>query len=131
MIAIGRTGFSRNPPAHAKCPSASAGPAADDVAQPRRLAAELAALDADPALVLVGCWCETIDDDGASIGALHYPAAPARVRREALRANPVVLPSMMFRREAYDAVGGFRLDFGYAFDYDLVREVYPRLKELR
>ena len=93
---------------------------ADDLARPRRLAAELAALDADPALVLVGCWCETIDDEGASIGALHYPAAPARVRREALRANPVVLPSMLFRREAYEAVGGFRLDFGYAFDYDLV-----------
>ena len=93
---------------------------ADDVADPKRLAAQLAMFAADPTLVLVGCWCETIDDDGRRIGALRYADRPDRVRREALRANPVVLPSMLLRRDAYDDIGGFRSDFGYAFDYDLV-----------
>jgi glycosyltransferase involved in cell wall biosynthesis len=93
---------------------------ANDVATPDRLAAQVAMLAADPRLVLVGCWCETIDDRGALVGALRYADRPERVRREVLRANPIVLPSMLFRRAAYDAVGGFRDDFGLAFDYDLV-----------
>jgi len=93
---------------------------ADDVADPRRIAAQVAALASDPALVLVGCWCETIDEAGRATGGLRYPAERSRVRREALRANPIVLPSMLLRRTAYDAVGGFRDEFGYAFDYDLV-----------
>jgi len=93
---------------------------ADDFALPDRLAAQLAVLAAQPRLVLVGCWCESIDDIGHHLGALRYADRADRLRRDVLRANPIVLPTMLFRRAAYDASGGFRDDFGYAFDYDLV-----------
>src|SRR2546423_14817056 len=93
---------------------------ADDVAAPERLARQVAYLRAHPTVALVGCWCAMLDTAGTRVGALRYAAAPEDVRHKAVRANPIVLPTMLFRLSAYDAAGGFRDDFGVAFDYDLV-----------
>jgi glycosyltransferase involved in cell wall biosynthesis len=93
---------------------------ADDIAHPDRVARQVAALDRDPDLAAVGCWCAMIDGEGRRVGALRYPASPADIAREAIRANPIVLPSLLFRRATYDAAGGFRDDAGLAFDFDLV-----------
>ncbi len=93
---------------------------ADDLAAPERLERQIAYLRAHPNVGLVGCWCGMLDTAGTRVGALRYAAAPEDVRHKAVRANPIVLPTMLFRRAAYDAVGGFRDDFGVAFDYDLV-----------
>jgi glycosyltransferase involved in cell wall biosynthesis len=93
---------------------------ADDIAAPRRLARQLDALERDEGLVLVGCWCAMVDRAGRRVGALRYPARSEDIARSAIAANPVVLPTMLLRREAYEGAGGFREDCGYAFDYDLV-----------
>jgi glycosyltransferase involved in cell wall biosynthesis len=93
---------------------------ADDVASPQRLARQVARLERGPDLVLVGCWCAMLDAGGRRVGALRYPSHPEDVARTAISANPVVLPTMLLRRQGYEAAGGFRDDSGYAFDYDLV-----------
>jgi glycosyltransferase involved in cell wall biosynthesis len=92
----------------------------DDIAEPDRLAREVALLDGDPSLALVGSWCTMIDLDGRRIGALHYAVSPGEIRRQIVRNTHVPVPSMLFRRAAYDAEGGFTASCDYAFDYDLV-----------
>ena len=92
----------------------------DDIAEPQRLARQVALLDADQSVDLVGSWCSMIDLEGRRIGALHYAVTPADIRARIVRNTHVPVPSMLFRRAAYDRAGGFTADCDYAFDYDLV-----------
>ncbi len=99
---------------------------ADDVAEPDRLARQVALLDRDPSLALVGCWCVMIDGRGARVGSIRYAVGPAEIRARIVRNTQVPLPAMVFRRAAYDAVGGFTEEYDYAFDYDLVERFARR-----
>src|SRR5205823_8256702 len=44
---------------------------ADDVARPTRLERQVAALDAEPRVGLVGTWLELVDERGRHVGALE------------------------------------------------------------
>jgi hypothetical protein len=61
-----------------------------------------------------------IDDDGAIVGALTAESGSDAVRRAlwSLRSTPVH-GSMMIRRSALSAVGGYRTAFRFGQDYDL------------
>jgi len=98
----------------------------DDIAEPERFARQVALLDRDPSLALVGCWCAMIDGRGARVGAIRYAVTPAEIRARIVRSTQVPLPAMVFRRAAYDAVGGFTDACDYAFDYDLVERFARR-----
>jgi glycosyltransferase involved in cell wall biosynthesis len=93
---------------------------ADDVARPDRLDRQVGLLDRDPALVLVGALSETIDVSGRRIRGADY----WRVGRRSCFA-PFPHTSIMFRRSAFDAVGGYRERCDYWEDLDL----YLRLAE--
>lgn len=92
---------------------------ADDIAEPDKIAKQVAILDADPTLVLVGCWCMMIDRNGRTIGMIRPPSSPEGIQREIIRRNPFIAPALLLRRAAYDAVGGIDEELGPAFDYDL------------
>lgn len=99
----------------------------DDIAEPERFARQIALLDREPAVNLVGCWCSMIDAAGRRVGALHYAVDPTDIRARIVRNTHVPLPSMLFRRAAYDEIGGFTDECDYAFDYDLVERFARRL----
>lgn len=94
---------------------------ADDVAHPERLARQLAALDGRPDAVLVGTPAIGIDGEGRvtqeqarhTIGGAGFSA-------------PFAHGSVMFRRAAFDAAGGYRAACAYWEDIDL----YVRLARL-
>jgi glycosyltransferase involved in cell wall biosynthesis len=92
---------------------------ADDVALPERLAAQVAALDADAGLGLLGTACREIDDDGRVLGTFVPPLDDAALRRTLIRANPFVHASVVFRRAAFEAAGRYDASFAVAQDYDL------------
>lgn len=89
---------------------------ADDISHPERLAQQLAALQADPGAVLVGSTIEMIDGKGKVIRA----ATPGRI---AGKAPPFAHPSIMYRRHAFDAAGGYRPGTEYFEDLDLFRRM--------
>jgi glycosyltransferase involved in cell wall biosynthesis len=75
----------------------------DDISHPRRLSEQLQVLDAHPEVVAVGSLCDGIDDKGRII----RPRDSAR----ALRVTPYppfANGSSMFRKEAFEAIGGYR-----------------------
>ena len=87
-----------------------------------RLAVQAACLREDPAAAFVSCATRVITEDGVPL----YDVA-----REARRAPRGTLPettgwpgpshhgATMFRRDAYERVGGYRRAFGVAQDFDL------------
>lgn len=93
---------------------------ADDECASERLARQVAAFTAEPGLAVVGSAIEVVDEDGRRLGFRAHPAADAAIRAAMRRFNPLAHPSVMLRREAIEAVGGYRdLGEGACDDYDL------------
>ena len=70
---------------------------ADDMAHPERLAKQLAFLDANPGIFLVGSWLTIIDTHGKIVGQRRYPTQPDVIYRQFYYQNCIGHPSIMFR----------------------------------
>jgi hypothetical protein len=97
---------------------------ADDVAHPRRLELQRAALAADPALAAVGGRVRLFPRRTVREGMRRYAAwlngltTPALVERDLLVEAPLVHPAAIVRAAALAQVGGWR-DGPFPEDYDL------------
>jgi glycosyltransferase involved in cell wall biosynthesis len=100
---------------------------AADVSRPGRLAAQVAALDADPSLAFVSCWTDLCGPEWEFLyrrrgtGAARRPIDPIgrTAGRAALLDAPTHHGSVMFRRASYERAGGYRAEFHLAQDRDL------------
>ncbi len=92
---------------------------ADDVALPDRLERQLARLEGDPVLALVGSAHERIDGSGRAIGSTSPPTGATQVRAMLAERNCIAHPTVMVRREAVLALGGYRAQYRHCEDYDL------------
>jgi glycosyltransferase involved in cell wall biosynthesis len=96
----------------------------DDIAHPRRLELQAAMLDADPVTTVVACAFRHFPRQHLGTGMLSYEAwqnnltSHEAILRDIFVESPFVHPSVMFRRDAVQAIGGYR-DMGWAEDYDL------------
>ena len=84
---------------------------ADDVSRPDRLAAQVAVLRARPEVALVGSQARAIDGSGRTMRMVWRPIEDLSVRWYALLDNPFIHTSVMFRRGAALACGGFNAAF--------------------
>ncbi len=97
---------------------------ADDVSLPGRFARQLALLEARPRIGVVGTQVENLADAPLGEGLVRYVAwqnallTPADHERALFVESPLCHPSVMMRRETYEAVGGYR-DTEWFEDYDL------------
>lgn len=91
----------------------------DDVSCGERLRRQAAFLEAHPEVAAVGTWGLQIDEDGHRIGVLKKQVRPDDLRAGLERENEFLHGSLMFRKAALEAVGGYRSYFRYAQDYDL------------
>ncbi len=89
-----------------------------DEADPERLAAQAAALDADPAVGIVGCWVAN-EDPVSNAVAIKRPRETGPFHEVILRHNPFTHGEVMYRRALFDAAGGYRPFFSVAQDRDL------------
>ena len=97
---------------------------ADDVCLPGRLHAQLAFMREHPAIAALGTCVEAFPEAEIEQGMRLYVAwqnallSPEDHRRQLFVEAPLCHPSVMLRRDALHAVGGFR-DGGFPEDYDL------------
>jgi hypothetical protein len=97
----------------------------DDLALPRRLEQQVAALKANPALGLVSSLAERIDESGRRIGReFSLVEAPAQ-RAYTQYAAPVVTPAYTGRREAFTTFP-YRAAFPLCADFDFLARVAER-----
>lgn len=94
----------------------------DDIALPQRFARQIAYLNENPECVLVGARAHMIDENGQQIG---NPKAIVSddVRKSLLLFNPIPHSSVMFRKDAYDQVGGHTPKLDQCEDYDLTLRI--------
>lgn len=99
---------------------------AGDVSVQGRLRKQVAALEAFPDAVFVSCWTGFYGPEWEALyvckgNGPHVRSADVLPHRfgDNLLDGPTSHPSVMFRREVYEAVGGYRWQFYYGQDWDL------------
>lgn len=90
----------------------------DDVANPSRLAHQVAFLDRNPEIAAVGSWLTKIDARGRTTGFMVRPTRPDDVRARILFISCFKNPAMMARTEVLRRFG-YRDEFVYCQDIDL------------
>ena len=73
----------------------------DDISLPNRFSTQISHMKANPALGILGCQVYDIDDDGTVIGNRIFPVAPAECRDAIKMLNPLLHPTLCFRREIF------------------------------
>lgn len=91
---------------------------ADDVAEPHRLERQVAFLDSNPEVGVVGSHVTIIDPDGKRVGVRRYPLDHGCIVTAMRRYNAVAQPSVMLRRAPMVRQGGYQME-GPAEDYEL------------
>jgi glycosyltransferase involved in cell wall biosynthesis len=92
---------------------------ADDVCHRDRLALQVAYLQANPEIAVVGSWYRKIGATGDVLGERELPTEPVQLAWAMLFYCPLVHSAAMFRRADVAAVAGYDERFEYAQDYDL------------
>src|SRR4051794_336070 len=98
---------------------------ADDYSAPDRLARQLAALEADPSVAVVGARMREVGPDGRALRPRTSFAA-GDVGPVLLRFNPIPNGCAAFRRDAVRALGGYDRRYRYAAEYDLWLRIAER-----
>ncbi len=102
---------------------------ADDVAEPERLARQVALLDARPDVVACGTQVRYFPRAAVRDGARRYErwlnslVEPEELARDIFVECPIAHPALVARRAAVLEVGGYR-DPGWPEDYDLVLRLW-------
>lgn len=97
---------------------------ADDVSTPTRLERQLAFLDENPLVGLVGCGIyDNIDASGAVLHTSYLPQDNETIQRTLLERWCFLHPSIMFRGVLHELVGGYRKEFESAEDHDFILRI--------
>ncbi len=89
---------------------------ADDIAEPTRFAKQVAFLDANTCVSVVGSWAVRIDGGGREVGRWAPVTDPAVLQDELGYENPIVHSSAMYRASIAREVGGYPEEYPYAQD---------------
>jgi Glycosyl transferase family 2 len=92
---------------------------ADDVALPDRLERQVAHLDANPDVALVGSNVTMMSGSGHEFGLAEYPLDDEAIRAQLERQTAFVHSAATYRRELVLDTGGYRGVARYAEDLDL------------
>ncbi len=92
---------------------------ADDIALPHRLRLQLAFMNDNPDIHLLGSRFLYIDARGRTLFSPPWPIRDEDIRRTLPVFNCFTHPTVMFRRQSVLAVGGYRQELQYQEDYDL------------
>ncbi|UVO52799.1 glycosyltransferase [Sphingomonas sp. SUN039] len=92
----------------------------DDIALPERFERQIAFLDANPDIGVLGTGCTCIDEDGRpSTHKFDNVTTPEDVLEDLKNGPPLCHPSVVMRRDAVRAVGGYHQAYKHCEDYDL------------
>jgi glycosyltransferase involved in cell wall biosynthesis len=90
----------------------------DDISYPRRLALQVAFMECNPDVVVLGTAYELIDCYGNAICSASPPLSDLEIRRALPYRNPICHPTVIFRKSNILSIGGY-MGSVYAQDYDL------------
>ncbi|HLX29948.1 MAG TPA: glycosyltransferase [Casimicrobiaceae bacterium] len=101
---------------------------ADDVSSPLRFERQVRFLDEHPDIAMVGTAAGMISAKGDPGNSIEVPTDPDEIARHILEVNCFVHSSVMIRRSAILAIGGYDESLPCTIDYDLALRVCERYK---
>ena len=92
-----------------------------DLSLPTRFARQVALLNSDPTLSFVSCWARAMGPCDEFLYEIQRPASAADASDLLVNrwTGPPHHGSVMFRKGAYESVGGYRREFYFSQDSDL------------
>lgn len=90
----------------------------DDISYPNRISLQVNYLESNPDISVLGTAIEVIDLEDVPVSIVRHPIDDINIRRAMIVKNPLCHPSVMFRKDAILAVGGY-LGGCHSEDYDL------------
>ena len=92
----------------------------DDIALPERFARQIAFLDANPAIGVLGTGCSCIDEQGKPHKyRFENVISTEEILDDLKNGPPLCHPSVMMRTDVVRAVGGYHRAYAHCEDYDL------------
>lgn len=92
----------------------------DDIALPERFERQIAFLDANPSIGVLGTGCTVIEEDGRpSTYRFENVVSTEAILDDLQNGPPLCHPSVMMRRDAVRSVGGYHRAYRHCEDYDL------------
>lgn len=93
----------------------------DDWSHPQRLTEQVELLESDERVGFVSCWTQYVGPEDEPLELVLRPPDPELATRQLLdeQQGPPAHGSVMFRRELYEQVGGYRPEFYFGQDADL------------
>ena len=101
---------------------------ADDVCHPERLMRQVAFLDENPQVALVGSWVQLIDENGRVFGEFKPPANQDDLQDCLGWTNPIIHSSAMYRHQLAREAGGYPGELINASDYGLTLLLAQQLR---
>lgn len=93
---------------------------ADDIALPNRLTEQVSYLQSNASIICLGGYAVFIDEKGRELTLLQVPGNDDEIQQLLLQGHSSVFhPSVMYRKNIAQQVGGYRKDFYPAEDLDL------------
>lgn len=91
----------------------------DDICMPERLASQMAFLDRNPSVDVLGGAMEVMDESGEPIAYRRYPRTHDEIEKRIHFATPLGHPAVIFRRHTVMDAGGYNASLRFAEDLDL------------
>jgi len=88
----------------------------DDIAMENRIDRQISYLKQHPHIVLLGTWCQFIDEMGNPIAHFSPPTTHQEIVDTFIFYNSFMHSSVMFNRDSVLSVGGYPEDFSYSQD---------------
>lgn len=91
----------------------------DDIALANRIEKQVFILETDKSISVVGSDIILIDNYGDVVGNRRYPTENRKIIKMMHFVNPIAHPTVMFRKEIFESLGGYDEDFTNAEDLEL------------
>lgn len=101
---------------------------ADDFSLPDRLLRQVEFMQKHPECALLGSVAEWTDAQGTSLFTLEFPTEHDEIRSALVTRTAFSHTSVLMRRQAFVAVGGYRKALALAHDYDLFLRISERFQ---
>jgi len=92
---------------------------ADDISHPKRLEKQYTYLQKNRNISLLGTSAYNIDENGEIIAERNVPLNYEKIRNNITLVNPIIHPSVMFRKKDILSIGGYDEKFKKVQDYEL------------
>jgi glycosyltransferase involved in cell wall biosynthesis len=92
---------------------------ADDLWKPTKLEKQVRCLDDNPSIGLVHTWMVLVDEQSQPTGRVITSNAEGEVWKQLVERNVIACPSVMVRRDCFDAVGMFDSTLRSIEDWDM------------